>query len=267
MRPFRHLWNLPWAQVVAIAALSPLICLDVAQASMEGEQGPPSLLQWIGEAPVLFQEPIALAFPGPHEEHATGLYNWVEIKGVELTGQPNQAEKVVTIRGSLPTPCHRLAVRIPPTASPDGVLRLQAWSVIQPRQICAQVVQPFSAQIPLGSLSFSKVVVNDGMGADPADSVGLPQPSGTITIPEVACAQAVELPIRPPCIDSIGPVSIKLPIDETTLPAILPNDSPAGPTTPTPGPLPVAAALAGWQSARRLRRRCRTMAPAPHRFH
>lgn len=30
-----------------------------------------------------------------------------------------------------------------------------------------------------------------------------------------------------------------------------------GPITPTPGPLPVAAALAGWSSARRLRRRCK----------
>lgn len=33
--------------------------------------------------------------------------------------------------------------------------------------------------------------------------------------------------------------------------------SPAGSPVATPGPLPVAAALAGWQSSRRLRRRCR----------
>ncbi|MEY4353114.1 MAG: hypothetical protein RLZZ609_1355 [Cyanobacteriota bacterium] len=249
MRPLRHLCSLPWAQVVAIAATAPLFSVDVAQASMEGEQGPPSLLQWI-------------AAPNSHEDAAGELRSWIEIKGVELVGPSKQAGQVLIIKGSLPTPCHRLAVEIPPTASADGALRLQAWSISQPSQICAQVVQPFSAQIPLGSLAFSKVIVNEGLEADPADSVGLPQPSGAITIPEVACAQTIELTPLQPCIDPIAPISFQLPIDETTMPPVMGN-GPAGPITATPGPLPVAAALAGWHSARRLRRRCRTMASVP----
>jgi hypothetical protein len=45
------------------------------------------------------------------------------------------------------------------------------------------------------------------------------------------------------------------PVDEAIY--AMRGSGPEGPITATPGPLPLAAALAGWSSARRLRCRCK----------
>ena len=58
---------------------------------------------------------------------------------------PNQS--TLTISGTLPTPCHEL--RLSEASAPDaeGFIRLEAWSVADPSQMCAQVLQPFSVQV------------------------------------------------------------------------------------------------------------------------
>ena len=83
--------------------------------------------------------------------------------------------------------------------------------------ICTQVLHPFSADIPLGSTLFDTVAVN---GVTPAD----------LSAP-------------------------KAPLDVGLEPE--PFFRSGTPPTSTPGPLPLAAALAGWHTARRLRRRCK----------
>lgn len=54
------------------------------------------------------------------------------------------------LQGSLPTPCNQLRVIARP---PDKENRIQVevYSVIDPEQICAQVLEPFEANIGLGS--------------------------------------------------------------------------------------------------------------------
>lgn len=56
----------------------------------------------------------------------------------------------LALRGSLPTPCNQLRVIANP---PDEQNRIQVevYSVIDPEQLCAQVLEPFEANIGLGS--------------------------------------------------------------------------------------------------------------------
>jgi hypothetical protein len=56
---------------------------------------------------------------------------------------------VLTVTGWLPTPCHELRMQIPQTASEDGVMRIEAWSVTDPDRMCAQALQPFTAEVPM----------------------------------------------------------------------------------------------------------------------
>jgi hypothetical protein len=54
------------------------------------------------------------------------------------------------IKGTLPTPCHQLRVDV---SEPDDQNRImvEAYSLVDPAQICAQVLQSFEENIPLGS--------------------------------------------------------------------------------------------------------------------
>jgi hypothetical protein len=56
----------------------------------------------------------------------------------------------LVLQGSLPTPCNQLRVIAKP---PDEQNRIQVevYSVVDPQQICVQVLEPFEANIGLGS--------------------------------------------------------------------------------------------------------------------
>jgi hypothetical protein len=56
----------------------------------------------------------------------------------------------LTVKGDLPTPCHQLRVDVQPPDT-QGVIVLDAYSVIDPDRMCAEVLQPFEVNIPLGS--------------------------------------------------------------------------------------------------------------------
>ena len=54
------------------------------------------------------------------------------------------------INGSLPTPCHGLRVVVDePTM--DSEINVQVYSLFDPGRVCAQVLEPFEASVPLGS--------------------------------------------------------------------------------------------------------------------
>jgi hypothetical protein len=63
---------------------------------------------------------------------------------------PVQVELLVV--GNLPTPCHHLRVD---TTEPDedGHIQIQIYSVSNPDTMCAQVLEPFEAAIPLGDFT------------------------------------------------------------------------------------------------------------------
>lgn len=54
----------------------------------------------------------------------------------------------LSIRGSLPTPCHNLRVHL---AEPDAQKRIlvQVYSVVDPRMMCTQMLKEFEASIPI----------------------------------------------------------------------------------------------------------------------
>lgn len=54
--------------------------------------------------------------------------------------------------GNLPTPCHQLRV-VTSKPDKDGHIQIQAYSVSDPERMCAQVLKPFEASIPLGEFT------------------------------------------------------------------------------------------------------------------
>jgi hypothetical protein len=56
----------------------------------------------------------------------------------------------LSIRGSLPTPCHELRAEIEPP-DPENKIEVDLYSVVDPDTICVQVLEPFEEQIELGT--------------------------------------------------------------------------------------------------------------------
>lgn len=54
------------------------------------------------------------------------------------------------VKGSLPTPCHDLRTVVE-MAAIQSEIRVQVFSVYDPYTVCAQVMKPFDAALPLGS--------------------------------------------------------------------------------------------------------------------
>jgi hypothetical protein len=56
----------------------------------------------------------------------------------------------VLMQGDLPTPCHQLRVEVSPPNAENKIM-LDAYSVVDPNQVCTQVLEPFEAFIDLGT--------------------------------------------------------------------------------------------------------------------
>lgn len=54
------------------------------------------------------------------------------------------------LKGNLPTPCHQLRVKVS-EADEEGKVQIEVYSVADPEEMCAQVLEPFEENIPLGS--------------------------------------------------------------------------------------------------------------------
>ena len=75
------------------------------------------------------------------------------------TASPRPSEAaVLTITGTLPTPCHELRLSVPDAPAADGSIRIEAWSMADPDRMCAQVLQPFSVQVPVRAADFGITV-------------------------------------------------------------------------------------------------------------
>jgi hypothetical protein len=67
-----------------------------------------------------------------------------------LTMESYPLQFSVVLKGNLPTPCHELrAVYNPPDA--ENKIQLEVYSVADPSAVCAQMLEPFEQNIPLGS--------------------------------------------------------------------------------------------------------------------
>ena len=136
---------IPLLLVLAVLAAG-CFGLNLSSAPDDGDE-PTSTLPGSGGAnPPTTTLPIAGRFP-------------VYIDGVDillLESWPVQVQAVV--RGSLPTPCSRLAWIVD---GPDagGRITLTVYSTVDMDEICTQVLQPFEHSIPVGSLTSGDYVL------------------------------------------------------------------------------------------------------------
>jgi len=56
----------------------------------------------------------------------------------------------LSLSGDLPTPCHELRVDVREPDS-ENKINVEAYSVVDPDQVCIQVLEPFQANIDLGT--------------------------------------------------------------------------------------------------------------------
>ncbi len=96
-----------------------------------------------GVAPASPLDPI----PG-EENMKRGLATIDTSELLQLESYPLQV--VLNLKGTLPTPCHHLRAKV---SGPDGENRIQVevYSLVDPNEICIQVIQEFESSIPLGS--------------------------------------------------------------------------------------------------------------------
>jgi hypothetical protein len=87
----------------------------------------------------------------------------IELIDVEIITVENDPSRFnLRISGALPTPCHLLRVE---SSSPDesSNINVEIYSIVDPDQICIQVLEPFSEEIPLGVFTNGeyRVIVNE----------------------------------------------------------------------------------------------------------
>jgi hypothetical protein len=110
-----------------------------------------------GENPPLVatQEPIPLAGetsplePLPNEDSLQRAQVYIDT--YEVVVQKDQPGNVLLkLGGSLPTPCHHLRAEIS-KPDKDNKVMVKVYSLVDPNEVCNQVVQPFESQFSLGT--------------------------------------------------------------------------------------------------------------------
>ena len=67
-----------------------------------------------------------------------------------LTQESNPLQFTLVLKGNLPTPCNQLRVDISPPDSENKIV-VDVYSVASTDTVCAQALQPFEENFPLGS--------------------------------------------------------------------------------------------------------------------
>jgi hypothetical protein len=75
----------------------------------------------------------------------------VQIEEMELMIMESYPVQIsLHLKGNLPTPCHQLRAKVS-EADKEGKVNIDVYSVTDPEQMCAQVLESFEENIPLGS--------------------------------------------------------------------------------------------------------------------
>jgi hypothetical protein len=67
-----------------------------------------------------------------------------------LTLESFPLQFMLILKGNLPTPCHQLRIAVNPPDTTDKIV-VDVYSVANPDDICAQVLESFEVNYPLGS--------------------------------------------------------------------------------------------------------------------
>ncbi|UCH61406.1 MAG: hypothetical protein JSV61_07955 [Anaerolineales bacterium] len=96
-----------------------------------------------GEAPISPLDPI----PGEDKMRRGEV---VIEKSEVLIMESYPLQVMLSIQGTLSTPCHRLRAKL---EKPDGENRIQVevYSLVDPNEICVQMLEDFETNLPLGS--------------------------------------------------------------------------------------------------------------------
>lgn len=73
---------------------------------------------------------------------------------LQLESYPVQVR--LSVKGSLPTPCHQLRARV---TQSSALIQIEMYSLVSPNVACVQVIKEFTASIPLGHFSAAKYAV------------------------------------------------------------------------------------------------------------
>lgn len=86
----------------------------------------------------------------------------VEVEIISLEGDPSRS--ALRVEGTLPTPCHHLRVEIS-SSTDQSSLEVELYAIVDPDEICIQVLEPFSEDIPLQAGEYQVIVNNKVVGA------------------------------------------------------------------------------------------------------
>lgn len=101
------------------------------------------------------QEPVQMAeseyqpAPGDDKLKRSTLQLDLESSAI-VTMESAPVQVSVILRGSLPDPCHELRI-VPSAPNQDKVIDIEVYSLVDPSQACITVIEPFEANVPLGS--------------------------------------------------------------------------------------------------------------------
>jgi hypothetical protein len=111
------------------------------------------LLITLGLAFILSGCAEGMAAPEPTEEPKSEDRGQVFIEYSEIVVRESYPMQVsLILRGNLPTPCHELAWEVS-EPNKDNEIHVMVASVADPDAICAQVLEPFEVDIPLGDFT------------------------------------------------------------------------------------------------------------------
>jgi hypothetical protein len=93
----------------------------------------------------------------------------VEIEQLKVEIVPRESDPslfALRVEGALPTPCHQLRVKTS-TSDVHSSLDVEIYAIVDPNEICIQILEPFSEEIPLDEGEYQLVVNNEVVGEVP----------------------------------------------------------------------------------------------------
>jgi inhibitor of cysteine peptidase len=89
------------------------------------------------------------AIPRPADKNLLRGNAYIESTEL-LTMESYPLQFMLTVTGNLPTPCNQLRVDVNPPDAENKIV-VDVYSVVEPDKACAEMLQSFSQNIPLGS--------------------------------------------------------------------------------------------------------------------
>lgn len=135
-------------KILCLVVLWLVACSPAAQTTLDPDvpvTNPP-----VGDISTTAPGQISFA-PQPGDEKLTRSMIYLdEVSLIIRESYPPQIS--LALKGNLPTPCHELRLKVNPPDQ-ENTIFAEAYSVIDPNEACAEVLQPLEEYIDLGTFS------------------------------------------------------------------------------------------------------------------